>query len=239
MRRWDAKERGLGASRRAARSTPRGVRFTKCRAAHATLNPSGFALFVSHMKLHPYMTPHFLTGLVGMLLLWVPYSLAAPPQASLAARQDAAELARLPPVKPHGGIDHSGRKQMGRASYYADRFAHRKMTNGHRLDPNAHVAASKTLPLGTTAKVTNLQNGRSTMVTVEDRGPFKADRVVDVTPKAADELDMKKRGIAPVIVAPVAVPLPNGEVKLGAGAAEASPGEIRTATERITQSAAR
>jgi rare lipoprotein A len=215
------------------------VRFTKSRAARATLNPSGFALFVSYMKPHPYVKPHFLTGLIGMLLLWAPYSFAAPPQGSPAARQDAAELARLPPVTPHGGIDHSGRKQMGRASYYANRFAHRTMTDGHRLDPNAHAAASKTLPLGTTAKVTNLQNGRSTMVTVEDRGPFKADRVVDVTPKAADELDMKKRGVAPVIVAPVAVPLPNGEVKLGAGAAEASPGEIRTATERTMQSAAR
>ncbi len=185
------------------------------------------------------MKPHFLTGLVGMLLLWAPCSFAVSPQGSSAARQDAEELARLPPVKPHGGIDHSGRKQTGKASYYANRFAHRKMTNGHRLDPNAHVAASKTLPLGTTAKVTNLQNGRSTMVTVEDRGPFKADRVVDVTPKAADELDMKKRGTAPVIVAPVAVPLPNGQVKLGAGAAEASPSEIRAATERTTQAAAR
>ncbi len=217
---------------------PRGGRFTKCRTAHATLNPSGFAVFVSDMKPYPYVKPRFLTGLVGILLLWAPCSFAVPPRGSPAARQDAEALARLPPVKPHG-IDHSGRKQMGRASYYANQLAHRKMTDGHRFDPNAHVAASKTLPLGTTAKVTNLQNGRSTMVTVEDRSPFGADRVVDVAPKAADELDMKKRGVAPVIVAPVAVPLPNGGVKLGAGAAGASSTEVRTATERATQAAAR
>jgi rare lipoprotein A len=91
--------------------------------------------------------------------------------------------------------------------------------------------------LGTTAKVTNLQNGRSTMVVVEDRGPFAKNRVIDVAPKAADELDMKKRGVAPVVVAPIAVPLPNGEVKLGAGVAEASPKEVREAAAQAARAA--
>jgi rare lipoprotein A len=189
------------------------------------------------MKPHPQTKSYRLTGVIGvLLLLWAPVSFGGPPPGSPAARQEAAALARLPPVKPRG-IDHSGRKQAGRASYYAKHFAHRKMTDGHRFNPNAHTAASRTLPLGTTARVTNLQNGRSTMVTVEDRGPFAKGRVVDVTPKAADELDMKQRGVAPVIVAPVVLPLPNGEVKLGAGAAEASPGDIRKA-EQTAQAAA-
>ena len=85
-------------------------------------------------------------------------------------------------------------------------------------------------PLGTAARVTNVQNGRSATVRVEDRGPYVDGRVVDLAPKIADELDMRKRGVAPVIVAPIAVPQPDGAVKLGAGAAEASPQEIEEAT---------
>src|SRR4051812_5888313 len=52
-------------------------------------------------------------------------------------------------------LDHSGRKQVGTASVYSRKFKGRRMADGARMDPNAHVAASKTLPLGTEAKVTN------------------------------------------------------------------------------------
>jgi rare lipoprotein A len=152
--------------------------------------------------------------------------------------QEAEELAQLPPVKPGSRIDHSGRKQEGKASYYAERFANRKMANGRKFNPDTDVAASKTLPLGTTVKVTNVQNGKSTMVKVEDRGPFVNGRVLDLAPKAADQLDIRKQGVAPVIVAPVAVPQPSGEVKLGAGAAEASPEELQKATEETAQAVA-
>jgi len=144
---------------------------------------------------------------------------------------EVEELALLPPVAPKGSkLDHSGRTQKGRASYYADRFANRKMANGNRFNPDSNTAASKTLPLGTTAKVTNVQNGKSVTVKVEDRGPYVDGRVVDLTPKIADELNMRKQGVAPVIVAPIAVPQPDGAVKLGAGAAEASPQEVEQAT---------
>jgi rare lipoprotein A len=61
--------------------------------------------------------------------------------------------------------------------------------------------------------------------------------VVDVTPKVADQLDITKRGVAPVIVAPIAVPQADGSVKLGAGAAEASPEEVEKAT-RLAAAAA-
>jgi rare lipoprotein A len=173
------------------------------------------------------MKPRDLAGLVGVMLLWAPFSFAVPPPNSPAAKREAEKLAQLPPVKPHSGVDHSGRKQEGRGSYYSNRFSNRKMANGQRFDPNGHVAASKTLPLGTTAKVTNVQNGKSTMVKVEDRGPHANGRIIDVAPKAADELDLKKQGVVPVLVAPVAVPQPNGEMKLGAGAAEVSSEEIQ------------
>ena len=149
-----------------------------------------------------------------------------------AAQQEAQRLNRLPPLGPHGlRPDHSGRKQKGRVSYYARHFTNRKMANGKRFDPNAEIAASKTLPLGTTARVTNLENGRSATVRVEDRGPWVYGRVVDVTPRVADQLEIRKSGVARVIVAPITVPQPSGTVKLGAGAAEATPDEVAKATE--------
>lgn len=158
---------------------------------------------------------------------------AAPSPESPAARQEAERLDRLPPIAPHGRafIDHSGRKEKGRASFYARNFAYRRMADGRRMNPNANVAASKTLPLGTTAVVTNLENGRTATVTVQDRGPFVDGRVVDLSRKVASELDIRKQGVAPVVVKPIAVPQPNGSVKLGAGAADASPQEVEQATE--------
>lgn len=117
-------------------------------------------------------------------------------------------------------LDHSGKVQHGLASYYAPHFNGRKMANGRRFDPNAAVAASKTLPLGTTVKVTNLQNGRSAIVLIEDRGPYVAGRVVDLAPQVARRLGMKIRGVVPVAVTPLTVPQPDGTIKAVAGAGE-------------------
>ena len=71
------------------------------------------------------------------------------------------------------------------------------------------------------ARVTNLKTGKSTEVTIEDRGPFVAGRVVDLTPHAAEAIGLTwNEGLAPVIVAPIAVPQPDGAIRPGAGAAE-------------------
>ena len=170
--------------------------------------------------------------------IWAAGSVAAaiPSPDSPRARVEAQRLDELPPVAPSGKapIDHSGRKQKGHASYYAVKFVHRKMADGNRMNPQAHVAASKTLPLGTTASVVNLQTGKTALVKVEDRGPFVADRVMDVTPKVAQELAMKNRGVVPVEVKPITVPQPNGEVKLGAGASDLSPQQIREVSRGST-----
>jgi rare lipoprotein A len=154
---------------------------------------------------------------------------AAQPEAQ-APDPAVLELAELPPIVPRQ-IDHSGRKQQGRASYYADHFDGQKMANGNRFNPNSNVAASKTLPLGTVARVTNLDNGKSALVKVEDRGPYVRGRIVDVTPLVAARLDMQHRGVVPVVVAPIAVPQPNGAVKLGAGAVQANTPEIEAAVQ--------
>ncbi len=103
------------------------------------------------------------------------------------------------------------------------------MADGRRMNPNSDVAASKNLPLGSVAKVTNLENGKTATVKIQDRGPYVAGRVVDLAPKVADQIDLKAKGVVPVEVKPITLPGPDGGVKLGAGAAEASPQEVRQA----------
>jgi rare lipoprotein A len=167
---------------------------------------------------------------MGLFLgIGAPAVAAIPPPDSPRAREEAQYLDQMPPIAPSekAAIDHSGRKQKGHASYYAAKFAHRKMADGSRMNPQAHIAASKTLPLGTTARVVNLQTDKAAVVKVEDRGPFVAGRVMDVTPQVAKELAMTSRGVVPVEVRPITVPQPNGKVKLGAGAADLTPQELR------------
>lgn len=114
-------------------------------------------------------------------------------------------------------IDRSGKKRVGKASFYAHMFAGRKMADGKTMDPQHDNAASRTLPLGTTAKVTNLETGRSAFVTIQDRGPYVGGRIVDLSPSTAREIGLSHRqGITRVEVSPLAVPLPDGRVKLGA-----------------------
>jgi rare lipoprotein A len=152
------------------------------------------------------------------------------------AKQEAERLDRLPPIMAdrRGHIDHSGREERGRASYYARRFDHRKMADGRRLDPDMNVAASKTLPFGSVVKVTNLRNGRTTTVQIEDRGPYVRGRVVDLAARPANQLGIGDQGTVPVVVKPITLPRPDGSVVLGAGAADASPREVRRAVE-VTQ----
>ena len=174
----------------------------------------------------------FLIGGISVAHAVEPMSVDSPE-----AKQEARKLDQLPPVPPAppGHIDHSGRKESGRASYYAKSFTNRKMADGHRMNPNSNIAASKNLPLGSVAKVTNLQNGKTATVKIEDRGPYGNGRVVDLAPKVADQIDIKEKGVVPVEVKPITLPQPNGEVKLGAGAADATPSEVKQAVEVTKQ----
>ena len=96
--------------------------------------------------------------------------------------------------------------QEGEASYYGREFNGRQMANGERFNPNSNSAAHRNLPLGTTAQVTNLANGRTATVKVEDRGPYARGRVIDLSPRIADELGMKHAGRAPVRITPIHLP---------------------------------
>ncbi|MEP7056938.1 MAG: septal ring lytic transglycosylase RlpA family protein [Caldimonas sp.] len=95
------------------------------------------------------------------------------------------------------------------------------MADGQRMDPHDDNAASKTLPLGTTAKVTNLETGQSATVTIQDRGPYVKGRIVDLSPSTAGKIGITKgEGVAKVEVAPIAVPQPDGSVKAGVAVQE-------------------
>jgi|ERR1700677_872954 rare lipoprotein A len=117
--------------------------------------------------------------------------------------------------------DLSGRKRVGRASIYAKRLAGHKMADGAPMLPEGDNAASKTLPIGTTAKVTNVATGASAIVKIEDRGPYVKGRIVDLSPATAQKIGVdSKDGVAKVSVEPITVPLPNGDVKPGVAAHE-------------------
>jgi len=132
------------------------------------------------------------------------------------------------PVVANPTLDLSGHKRLGKASFYAQKFAGRKMADGTIMRPQSDNAASKTLPLGTTAKVTNLETGQSAVVTIHDRGPYIQGRIVDLSPSTAKEIGIDhKNGVAKVEVAPIVVPLPDGRVKLGAAVADADASEAR------------
>lgn len=88
----------------------------------------------------------------------------------------------------------SGFEQTGIISFYADKFHGRKTASGEIFDKGAMTAAHRTLPFGTRLKVTNLSNGKSVVVTVNDRGPFAHSRILDLSPAAAREIGMIGKG---------------------------------------------
>lgn len=90
-----------------------------------------------------------------------------------------------------------GAQLTGKASYY---WQPQRVASGGWFNPNAMTAAHKTLPFGTKVEVTNLRNGKSVVVTINDRGPYIQGRIIDLSAAAAGAIDMKKSGVVPVSV---------------------------------------
>lgn len=86
----------------------------------------------------------------------------------------------------------------GEASYYGHELAGNRTASGERFNPYGLTAAHRTLPLGTRLKVTNVANGRSVIVRINDRGPFVRSRLIDVSLGAAREIQMVRSGKAQV-----------------------------------------
>ena len=95
----------------------------------------------------------------------------------------------------------AGTTLLGKAAWY--NFVGRQTASGEILDTVTATAAHRSLPLASYAKVTNLGNGRAVLVKINDRGPYGRGRILDLSPRAADALDMKRVGVAAVVVEPV------------------------------------
>ncbi|PBQ32358.1 septal ring lytic transglycosylase RlpA family lipoprotein [Sphingobacteriaceae bacterium] len=91
-------------------------------------------------------------------------------------------------------------KQIGIASYYAKKFEGRKCSCGEKFRNDSLTAAHKTLPFGTKVKVTNLKNDSVVIVRINDRLPKKSKRIIDLTRRAAKQLNFVKAGLTKVSI---------------------------------------
>jgi rare lipoprotein A len=107
-------------------------------------------------------------------------------------------------------------RETGKASWYGQSFHGRRTASGESFDRHELTGAHRTLPFGTVVKVTNLGNGRSALVRINDRGPFAGNRIIDLSYAAAREIGMAGRGVAKVRVELVApARLAENDVKAG------------------------
>jgi rare lipoprotein A len=113
-----------------------------------------------------------------------------------AAAEDAA------PDPQWGPLHVTGSPQIGRAAWYD--LVGRRTSSGERLDTVTPTAAHRSLPLGSCAKVTDLDTGQSVIVKINDRGPYTRGFIIDLSPRAAQQLGMRHAGVAAVAVEPVA-----------------------------------
>lgn len=129
-------------------------------------------------------------GIAGREPFWPVSVVRLPPTMQTALTQrDAARR------RSTGAPMERGHHLNGLASYY---WQEQMTANGERFDRNGLTAAHRTLPFGTRVKVTNTVNGRTVVVRINDRGPFKPGRIIDLSKAAAAEIDMERVGIVPV-----------------------------------------
>lgn len=94
-------------------------------------------------------------------------------------------------------------KEVGEASWYGPSFNGKRTASGHTFDETKMTAAHRTLPLGRKVKVTNLNNGKSVEVEINDRGPYTKGRVIDLSHAAAKALGIREDGTATVSIEPL------------------------------------
>lgn len=131
----------------------------------------------------------------------------------LAAQTTAQTVIKAEPLHPTANLSYkvAGKRytpqknigeftQIGQASWYGKAFHGRKTAGGERFDMNKLTAAHPTLPIPSYARVTNLKNGKSVVVRINDRGPFHSKRIIDVSQAAAKALGFLSQGVANVKV---------------------------------------
>src|SRR2546428_13275783 len=120
--------------------------------------------------------------------------------------------------------------KVGYASFYAHRFHGRATAYGETYDEKALTAAHPSLPLGTRIRVTNLANGRSVVLRINDRGPFVGGRALDVSRGAARALGMLGSGTARVRITPLAT---TGQTRIAPRTGGAPQGTQRSGARRV------
>ncbi|MGH7852876.1 MAG: septal ring lytic transglycosylase RlpA family protein, partial [Candidatus Binatia bacterium] len=120
-----------------------------------------------------------------------------PPQQSVSPQTEVSEA---PPVKPAAKPKPVN---IGEASWYGPGFTGKKTASGEIFDDGKFTAAHKTLPLGSAAKVTNLSNGKSVKVEINDRGPYAGKRIIDLSRAAAHAIGMIDDGVVQVRIDPL------------------------------------
>jgi rare lipoprotein A len=133
--------------------------------------------------------------LYGGMVVSDPVRTAAPPRIAVPRTAPAAAPARI--------AERGDQGDRGRASWYGPEFQGSPTASGEPFDMHALTAAHRTLPLGSYARVKNLDNGRSVVVKINDRGPHARRRMIDLSYAAAKEIRMVGAGTARVEVEPV------------------------------------
>lgn len=101
-------------------------------------------------------------------------------------------------VNPSTSIKGSHVMKQGEASYYADKFQGKSTASGEKYNKRKFTAAHRTLPFGTMVQVTNLKNGKTVTVKINDRGPYKKSRIIDLSRAAARQIGLIKLGVTQV-----------------------------------------
>ena len=154
-----------------------------------------------------------IAGLCSMVVNAVPIDTSDQIAAPAAGMVKSSGKARATATASTVHLDRSGQKQVGIASFYAKRYSGKTMADGTPMHLYSSNAASLTLPLGSTAMVTNLETGKSATVTIRDRGPYVKGRIIDLSPATAQSIGIDRRqGLAKVEVTPVSVPMVDGSV---------------------------
>ncbi|MGJ0485233.1 MAG: septal ring lytic transglycosylase RlpA family protein [Methylomicrobium sp.] len=112
--------------------------------------------------------------------------------------KEADEAASKTEKKSQAAAPRKPYKEVGEASWYGPGFQGRETASGEIFNQREMTAAHPTLPLGTKAEVTNLENKKKVKVEITDRGPYVKDRAIDLSKAAAQKLDMKEEGVSKV-----------------------------------------
>nr|WP_275050953.1 septal ring lytic transglycosylase RlpA family protein [Helicobacter sp. MIT 05-5294] len=132
-----------------------------------------------------------------------PTSATSTPDYGVMNNSQQAQKATMKPYKVNGKWYYPtnvalGETYDGIASWYGPKFHGKKTSNGETYSMYAHTAAHKTLPMNTIVRVTSKENGKSTIVRINDRGPFVAGRIIDLSNSAAKDIEMVGKGTARV-----------------------------------------